>query len=224
MCASPATNPAPSPIVLKQTCPLPCTMVAREGTPSAPGRIPAHWAGGSGAKDAERFASALSFRSQAPVPAQAPLQPVNCDPAAGVAEREMVAPSSKAAAQAVPQSIPAGEERTAPAPVTETVKVCLTTGTGARTKVANTATGAGAVEAGSLQSPGPEQAPPQPSKRHPGCGEGTRLTATCARKLAAQVEPQSMPAGSERTPPWPFTCTEMMRRGAAGTVEKEAPI
>jgi hypothetical protein len=64
---------------------------------------------------------------QVPVPVHAPLQPEKIDPDAGVAVSVTEAPELKFAEHAEPQSIPAGDETTAPEPapafVTERAKV-----------------------------------------------------------------------------------------------------
>lgn len=53
----------------------------------------------------------------AAVPEQAPLQPEKVEPLAGAAVSVTDVPPSKFAEQVAPQSIPAGEEETAPDPV-----------------------------------------------------------------------------------------------------------
>jgi len=69
------------------------------------------------AKVAVTFRSAVMVTVQAPVPLQAPPQPVKVDPAGGVAARPTVAPAAKLALHVEPQSIPAGVEEIVPAPV-----------------------------------------------------------------------------------------------------------
>jgi hypothetical protein len=49
----------------------------------------------------------------------------------------------------------------------------------------------------------PEQAPDQPAKTEPGAGVAVSVTCVPVVKLAAQVDPQSMPAGAEVTRPAP---------------------
>jgi len=59
----------------------------------------------------------LIVTEHVPVPAQPPpLQPVNVEPAAGVAVRVTAVPLVKAAAHVVPQVIPAGALVTVPVP------------------------------------------------------------------------------------------------------------
>jgi hypothetical protein len=60
-----------------------------------------------------------------PEPVHAPLQPVNVDPAAGVAVRVTKVPMLKLALQVVPQLIPPDELVTVPLPDVVTVKVGL---------------------------------------------------------------------------------------------------
>ncbi len=58
-----------------------------------------------------------------PVPEQAPLQPVKTESAAGVGVRVTEVPLVKVAEQAEPQSIPEGEEVTAPVPLPVLLRV-----------------------------------------------------------------------------------------------------
>jgi hypothetical protein len=58
-----------------------------------------------------------SVTVQDPVPEQAPLQPVNAEPDAGVAARLTTVFAAKPAEHVVPQMIPAGALATAPVPV-----------------------------------------------------------------------------------------------------------
>jgi hypothetical protein len=61
---------------------------------------------------------------QVPVPAHPPpLQPVKAAPVAGVAVRVTVVVAPKGALQTIPQSIPAGVERTLPLPARDTLNV-----------------------------------------------------------------------------------------------------
>src|SRR2546421_10312 len=71
--------------------------------------------------------SAPSVTTQGFVPEQAPLQPVNVEPAAGVAVSVTTVPSASAAEQVAPQAIAAGELVTVPlpAPAGLTVNVCM---------------------------------------------------------------------------------------------------
>src|SRR5207253_2754526 len=72
--------------------------------------------GGSFTNVAHTVMSAATCVTHAPGPPQAPLQVSNRQPDAGVAESVTFVPSANAAEQAMPQSIPAGDETTLPAP------------------------------------------------------------------------------------------------------------
>jgi len=75
--------------------------------------------------------------TQSPVPEQpAPLQPAKTEAPAASVRSVTVLPDAKGATQAGPQSMPAGTEKTSPAPVPDLVT--------ARSKSAATATAAGA--------------------------------------------------------------------------------
>ena len=67
--------------------------------------------------------AAFMVTLQAPVPLQAPLQPVKVEPEAGVAVRLTTVPLAKFAEQVAPQEIPAGELVTVPVPVPLSVTV-----------------------------------------------------------------------------------------------------
>src|SRR5512146_1816806 len=62
-------------------------------------------------------ASAFMVKVQAPVPVQAPLQPVNDDPEAAVWVRVTAVPGANDAEQVVPQLMPAGVLATVPLPL-----------------------------------------------------------------------------------------------------------
>jgi hypothetical protein len=62
-------------------------------------------------------AAALIVTVHGPVPVQAPLHPVNAEPALGVAVSVTTVPLTKSALHVAPQSIPAGLLVTVPAPV-----------------------------------------------------------------------------------------------------------
>jgi hypothetical protein len=68
---------------------------------------------------------ALTATAQFPVPAQAPLQPVKVEPAAGAAERVTFVPPATFALQMLPQLIPLGVEVTVPLPVPPFATVTL---------------------------------------------------------------------------------------------------
>ena len=110
---------------------------------------------------------------QSPSPEQAPPQPVNDEPASGVAVRPTVVPGAKEAEQAPEppalQSIPEGELETSPFPDTETVNVCA-----ARLKAAVMDSGDRLETA---HAPVPEQPLPlQPAKTDPEAGTAVKAT------------------------------------------------
>ena len=67
--------------------------------------------------------AAFMVTLQAPVPLQAPLQPANSEPEAGVAVKLTTVSLGKLAEQVAPQEIPAGELVTVPVPVPVSVTV-----------------------------------------------------------------------------------------------------
>src|SRR5213594_2466079 len=149
-------------------------------------------------KVAVTVVAAESVTVQAPVPEQPPpLQPLKVEPAAGTAVSVTAVPLAKLAAQVAPQLMPAGLLVTvpAPAPALETVS------TRAGVKVAVTVV---AAEIVTVQVPAPEQpAPLQPPKVEPAAGAAVSVTVVPLVKLAAQVAPQSRPAGELVTVPLP---------------------
>src|SRR3981189_1987242 len=76
------------------------------------------------AKLAPTCVSPLMLRSQPPVPEQAPLQPMNCIPVAGIASRCTLLPTVAGRAQFPAQLIPSGEV-TIPCPVTAMFRVAV---------------------------------------------------------------------------------------------------
>ncbi len=123
----------------------------------------------SGVKVAVTFWAALMVTLQAPVPVQAPLQPVNTDPAAGVAARLTTVPELYWAEHVAPQLIPAGELVTVPVPVPPGVTVKVNSGA----KVAVTTIAEFTV---TVQVPVPVQAPPQPVKTEPAAATAVSVT------------------------------------------------
>src|SRR5206468_11795503 len=137
-------------------------------------------------------------RSADLVPVQPPLQPLKIEPAAGVAVKVTELPLAYAAAQVVPQAMPAGALVTVPLPtpvlLTVSVKVW-------RAKVAVTVVAALIV---TVQVPVPVQLPPlQPEKVEPAAGAAVKVTELPLAYAAAQVVPQAMPAGALVTVPLP---------------------
>ncbi len=74
------------------------------------------------AKVAVTVLAAVRMTVQFPVPVQAPLQPVNAKPAAGVAVSVTWVLAVKATLQVAPQLMPAGLLVTEPLPTTETAR------------------------------------------------------------------------------------------------------
>lgn len=153
-----------------------------------------------GSNVAVTVVAAVMLTAQVPVPLQPPLHPVKVEPGLAVAVNATTLPSSKGAAQVVPQVMPAGTEVTVPlpAPLRTTVSVrCV------RAKVAMTVR---ALVGVTVQVPVPGQlkpAPLQPVKVEPGPATAVSTTALPWSKSAAQVAPQVMPAGDETTVPEP---------------------
>ncbi len=149
-------------------------------------------------KVADTLFAALMVTMQLPVPLQAPPQPVNVQPLAGVSFSVTCVPLPKFALQVEPQLMPVGELVTVPLPVslTESVNSCV--------NVADTLSAALMV---TMQLPVPLQAPLQPVKVPPLAGVAVRVTCDPPVKLALQVEPQLIPAGVLATVPLPFTLT-----------------
>src|SRR5438093_1481174 len=142
--------------------------------------------------------AALRVTVQVPGPEQPPpVQPLKVEPPAGAAVSVTAVPLAKLAAQVAPQVMPAGLLVTvpAPAPALETVSVKV------GVKVAVTVV---AAETVTTHDPVPEHPPPfQPLKVEPAAGAAVSVTAVPLAKLAAQVAPQSMPAGELVTVPLP---------------------
>ncbi len=142
--------------------------------------------------------AALIVTVQVPVPVQAPLQPVKAEPAAGVAVKVRAVPLAYAAAQVVPQEMPAGALVTVPIPAPALVTVSANDW---RAKVAVTELAALTV---TVQVAVPEQPPPlQPVKVEPATGAAVKVTAVPLANDAEQVVPQLIPAGALVTVPVP---------------------
>jgi len=133
----------------------------------------------------------------APVPEQAPLQPLNTCPEAGVAARLTAVPEVNVAEQVAPQLIPAGELETDPVPVPAKVVVSVNSGT----KVAVTDVFAFIV---TVHVPVPAHAPPlHPVNTDPDVAAAVNVTEVPLTKFAEQVAPQLIPAGELVTVPAP---------------------
>jgi hypothetical protein len=151
------------------------------------------------AKVAVTVVAALSVTVHVPVPEQPPpLQPVNVEPAAGVAVKVTAVPLANAAEHVVPHEIPAGLLVTVPVPVPLglTVRVKVWTA-----KVAVTVVAALSVM---VHVPVPEQPPPlQPVKVEPAAGVAVKVTAVPPANAEEHVAPQEIPAGLLVTVPVP---------------------
>src|SRR5216117_4037851 len=151
-----------------------------------------------GVKVAVTVVAAETVTTHDPVPEHPPpFQPLKVEPAAGAAVSVTAVPLAKLAVHVAPQLIPAGALVTVPlpAPASETVS------TRAGVKVAVTVV---AAEIVTTHDPVPEHPPPlQPPKVEPAAGAAVSVTAVPLAKLAAQVAPQSMPAGELVTVPLP---------------------
>jgi hypothetical protein len=117
------------------------------------------------------FARFIVTVQVAAVPVQAPVQPLKVEPAAAVAVSVTVLFWLKLAAQAAPQSIPAGELVTVPVPVPALVTVSIT-GTGVKLAVTVFAMDIVTVQVVAV----PVQAPDQPSNVEPVAGVAVRVT------------------------------------------------
>jgi phage tail protein X len=135
---------------------------------------------------------------QAPVPVQAPLQPVKVAPAAGVAVSVTAVPAANDAEHVVPQLMPAGVLVTVPGPAPARLTVSAKDW---RAKLAVTDVAAFIV---TVHVPVPEHPPPvQPVNVAPADGVAVRVTAVPLVNDAEQVAPQLMPAGALVTVPGP---------------------
>jgi hypothetical protein len=126
-----------------------------------------------------------------------PLHPANDEPAVAVAVSVTEVGSTKDAAHVAPQSMPAGAEKTEPAPVPVFAAVMANV-IGAKVAVTDFAT-----SSVTTQAPVPVHAPLQPVKTRPVDGVAVKVTGVPVMKFAPHVAPQSMPAGLEVTLPLP---------------------
>jgi hypothetical protein len=137
---------------------------------------------------------------QAPVPVQAPFQPANVEPVAGVAVKVTVVPLANEAKHVVPQEIAGGTLVTVPLPVPDFVTVSEND-VGNSVNVAVTELAALTV---TTQAAVPAQPPPlQPAKAEPAAGVAVSVTAVPLVKPCEQVAPQARPAGALLTVPVP---------------------
>jgi len=151
------------------------------------------------AKVAVTVVALLSVTVHVPVPEQPPpLQPVNVEPAAGVAVNVTTVPFAYAAMHVEPHEMPAGLLVTVPIPEPVLFTVSVEAWTA---KAAATVVFAPSV---TVHVPVPEQPPPlQPEKREPAAGVAVSVTAVPLANEAEQVAPQAMPAGALVTVPLP---------------------
>jgi hypothetical protein len=144
--------------------------------------------------------TALIVTVQVPVPVQAPFQPVNVDPVAGVAVKATAVPLANEARHVVPQEMLAGALVTVPLPVPDLVTVSEND-VGSNLNVAVTEVAALIV---TVHVPVPAQPPPlQPMKVEPAPGVAVSVTAVPLVKPCEQVGPQAMPVGALLTVPVP---------------------
>src|SRR5213083_245721 len=143
--------------------------------------------------------AAFSVTMQVPVPEQPPpLQPEKVEPAVGVAVKVTEVPLANAAAQVVPQAMPAGALVTVPLPTPLELTVSV------KDWIANVAVTEVAALIVTVQVPVPEQPPPlQPEKVEPATGAAVKVTAVPLANAAEQVVPQETPAGALVTLPVP---------------------
>lgn len=134
-------------------------------------------------------------------PVQAPLQPVNMEPASATAVSVMMLFGVKGALQVAPQLMPAGVLVTVPPPVPALVTVIWGGGP-------NSAVTLEALFIVTLQAPMPVHAPLQPTKVDRPEGVAVSMTVEAAGKSALHVAPQLMPAGELVTEPVPEPTTE----------------
>jgi hypothetical protein len=161
------------------------------------------------------------LKLQAPVPEQAPLQPANTDPTAGVALRATALPVASNALVHVPVVVPAVAVQLIP-PVPVTVPLPLlaavtVTGNEVGIKLALTDSAALIV---TVQAPVPEQTPLQPLNTEPTLAVGVSVTTVPLSKSAAHVAPQEIPAGELLIDPEPVTDVDRVNfgRGAGPNV------
>ena len=154
--------------------------------------------------------AAVIVTAHVPRPVQAPDQPANVEPGAGVAVSVTAVPNEKVAKQVAPQSMGGGVELTLPKPLP-----AFATDRPNDWSV-NTAPTLFAASIVTLQSPVPEQAPVQPLKLEPALGEAESDTIVPAVKGALQAAPQKMPAGVEVTVPLPSASFTTSRSNVAG--------
>jgi hypothetical protein len=151
--------------------------------------------GGTCPKVAVTVVSLLKVTVHVPVPEQPPPdQPVNPDPASGLAVRMTVLPPVRVTEQVLPQAS-AGDELDVTVPLPLPAFVTLSTAVaGMALKVAVTVVFA---QRGKVQDPMPVQSPPdQPAKLDPACGVAARVMLVPQGADAGQTPPlqETLPA------------------------------
>jgi len=141
----------------------------------------------------------LRVTVQVPVPVQAPFQPVNVEPVAGVAVRRTVVPPVNEATHVVPHEMPVGALVTVPLP--DPVFVTVSENELGSVNVAVTEVAALIVV---VHVPVPAQPPPlQPANVEPAAGVAVNVTTVPPANGAEQTAPQEMPPGALETVPIP---------------------
>ena len=139
----------------------------------------------------------------AAVPEQPPLQPVKLEPALATAVNVTCSPELKDAEQVAPQAMPAGALVTVPVPVPADVTISVF-----ETAVAKAAVTVVAPVRETVQEVPDELVQPvQPVNVAPMLGAAVNVIDVPDAKLAAQLEPQSMPLGELVTVPEPEVVT-----------------
>jgi hypothetical protein len=132
--------------------------------------VSAYCGGGAGLNAAVTFWFEVRVTVQAPVPEQAPLQPLNTAPAAGVAVRPTAVPEVNEAVHVLPHAIPAGALVTVPL----ALPILLTVSENLGTNVAVTEVFALTV---TTQVPVPAHAEPlHPENTEPAAGVAVSVT------------------------------------------------
>jgi hypothetical protein len=146
----------------------------------------------------------VSERVHVDVPVQAPDQPANFEPVAGVAVSVTCVPLPKLSVHVAPQLIPAGELVIVPVPV-PVLAICTVSWIATANVAVTEALAVGVTE----HIPVPLQAPDQPVNMEPVLGVAVSVMGVPLAKLALHVVPQSIPAGSLVTVPVPApaSCT-----------------
>jgi hypothetical protein len=149
---------------------------------------------------------------QAPVPVHAPLQPANVEPLAATAVSVTDVPLAKFALQVAPQSTPAGDEVTVPAPL----PAFVTASANVVAELLNVAVTERAAVIDTVHAAVPVHAPLQPANVEPVAAAGVRVTDAPLVKLAVQVLPQLMPVGDDVTVPVPVPAFATLRANVPG--------